>query len=62
MRRIDDKFRKRPAEAIMDTLREVDTMRSAEKIEVSLLIPVAHDSKPVEQRNVVLLRHHAHII
>ena len=26
------------------------------------IIPVTHDGEAVEQRNVVLLRHHAHII
>ncbi len=62
MRRIDDKFRERPAETIMDTLRELHAMRRAEKVEVSLFVPVAHNGEPIEQRNVMLLRHHTHII
>ena len=34
----------------------------AEQVEISGVIPVTHDGEPVEQRNVVLLRHHPHII
>ena len=34
----------------------------AEQVEISLIVPLTHDGETIEQRNVVLLRHHAHII
>ena len=46
----------------MDALRKLEAMRCAEKVEVSLFVPVTHDGEPVEQRNVVPLRDHTHII
>ena len=62
MSRFDDKLRQCPAKAIVDTLRKVDAVRCAEQVEIPLVVPVAHDGETVEQRNIVLLRHHAHVI
>src|SRR3954454_4992952 len=60
--RIDHEFRQGAAEAIMHALRQFKSVRGAEQVEVSGFVPVAHHGKTIEQRNVVLLRHHAHII
>ena len=46
----------------MNPFGEINAMRGAEQVEISGIVPVTHHGKPVEQRNVVLLRHHAHII
>ena len=46
----------------MDALGQLETVRRAEQIEISVLVPLTHDGETVEQRNVVLLRHHAHVI
>jgi hypothetical protein len=37
-------------------------MNGTEQIEISGVVPVTHDAKPVEQRNIMLLRGHTHII
>jgi len=37
------------------------SMRCAETVEIPLVVPFAL-GETVEQRNIVLLRHHAHII
>ena len=59
---VDDKFRQCAAEAVMNALGEIDAMRGAEQVEISSVVPVTHDGKAVEQRDLVLLRHHPHII
>ena len=41
---------------------QIDAVRGAEQVKISELIPVTHYGEPVEQRNIVLLRHHPHII
>ena len=46
----------------MNPLGHVSAMYVAEQVEISGFIPVTHDGEPVEQRNIVLLCHHAHVI
>jgi len=62
MRGVDDEFRQRPAQAIMNAHRKVNPVHGAEKVEISVIIPLMHDGEAVEQRDIVLLRHGAHII
>ncbi len=46
----------------MHTLGQFNAMGGAEQVKIAGIIPVMHDGEPVEQRNVMLLCHHAHII
>ena len=62
MRRTEHERRQRAAEAIMNPLGKLNAWRCAEQIEVSMIVPLAHDSKSVEQRNIMILRHDPHII
>ena len=62
MRGVDDEFRQRSAQAIMNAHRKVNPVHGAEKVEISVIIPLMHDGEAVEQRDIVLLRHGAHII
>ena len=50
------------AKAIMDAFGEIKAVRCAEQVKISGVIPLTHDGEPVEQRNIVLLRHHPHTI
>jgi len=59
---VNDKFRQSASKAIMDTLGQIDPVRRAEKIEISLVVPLMHDGKAVEERDLMLLRHQAHIV
>src|SRR5882672_149951 len=60
--RIEYKFGQRAAKAAMNTLGQINTVRGAEQVEISSLIPVTHIGKTIEQRDLVRLRHHPHII
>ena len=62
VRRVDDELRQSAAKTIVHALGKIEAMRRAEQVKVSRVIPLTHDGETVEQRNVVLLRHHAHII
>src|SRR6476661_3079153 len=62
MGRIDHKFRQRAAEAAMNIFGHVHAMRGTEQIKISSVVPVTHNGKPVEQRNVMLLGDHTHTI
>ena len=46
----------------MNPFGHVGAMNGTEQVEISGVVPVTHDTKAVEQRNIMLLRHHAHII
>src|SRR3954451_21411217 len=62
MRSVDHELCQRPAKAIMDLFRQLGPARRAEQVELALIIPLPHDREPIEQRNIVLLRHHPHIV
>ena len=62
MGRIDHEFRKRAAETAVNIFGQLDAVRRAEQVEIPCVVPVMHNGKPIEQRNVVLLRNHTHII
>src|SRR5690606_42055660 len=59
---IDHEFRQCAAETGVNLLGQVDTMRGAEQVKISGVAPLLHNREPVEQRNVVLLRHHLDIV
>src|ERR1700731_777590 len=59
---VEDKFRERTADTIMNALRKLDAVRRAKKVEISGVVPLTHDGETVEQRDVVLLCDQAHII
>ena len=42
----------------MNPLGHIGAMNGTEQVEISGVIPVTHDAKPVEQRNIMLLRGH----
>ena len=46
----------------MNIFGELNAMRGAEQIKISGVVPVTHNGKPVEQRNVMLLGDHTHTI
>ena len=58
----DDKCRQRMAEAVVDTLRKLDTMDCTEQIEVSGIAPLMHNGETIEQWHVILLRYNPHAI
>src|SRR5579859_1445839 len=62
MRGADHEGRERPAEAIMNPLRRLQAMVRAKEIEIALIVPLMHDPEAIEQRNVVRLRHRAHVV
>src|ERR1700719_198854 len=52
----------RPAETIMDTLRQAIVPARRIEVEGALVGPVAHDRETVEQGNIPLLSHHPHLV
>ena len=46
----------------MNPFGHVGAMNGTEQVEISGVVPMTHNAEPVEQRNIMLLRHHAHII
>src|SRR3954454_16703536 len=59
---VDYQSRERTAEAVVDARGKLHTVERGEQVEVSGVVPLMHDGEAIEQRHVVLLRDHPHVI
>src|SRR3954471_4979818 len=60
MRGLDQESRQCPAQAVMHALGQLHAWRRAKQVKLATFVPLPHDGEPIEQRDVVLLRHHTH--
>ena len=59
---VDDHSGKAPADAIVHALGKHIILSGGIEVECAGIGPMPHNGKPVEQRNLVLLRHHPHVV